>query len=514
MIERSSIKHDKGPLYLYYLRDDKYCIRLSSRKSDVRKVRIWYCEKYDNKLLKINGILKSVEMKKVYTTNESDIFLGVVPFKGITFSYFFELIDESNNSLYYGNFSFADKPFNDVMDMFDGVTYLLTKTSIKANKGFMGGVIYQIFVERFCPTDEVSENWYTAPIKGELRTNGTFKGITSKLDYLKELSVDAIYLTPIFVSRTAHRYDVEDYFALDPLLGTEDDFKTLVNKTHKKGIKVILDVVFNHTSANHFAFQDVIRNQSKSEYKDWYFINKYPVKIEKNANYKCFSTAAYLPKLNTDNEMVQKYLFTACKKYITEFNVDGFRIDVSDEISFDFLRKLNKLCKDLKSDFMIYGEIWFDPTLYLSGDMFDSFMNYRFYDLIRKILHKDITLDQFNGYLQDMYSRINVNAINSILNLVSSHDSERFFYQVHENYDLFKMGYAMLFLLPGATMLYYGEENALGGSTDPDNRRGMDFNRNKETFDYIKRLSEIKHIEVFKYGSFNVVYCDKDIYVI
>ena len=144
-------------------------------------------------------------------------------------------------------------------------------------------VVYQIFPERFCNGDNSINPEYVMPWGKEdnltyySRYGGDIKGITSKLNYLEDLGIDVIYMTPIFKSKTAHKYDTTDYFNIDPQFGTVESFKELVDKAHAKGIKIILDAVFNHSGEDFFAFKDVLKNQQQSKYKDWYFIDSYPV---------------------------------------------------------------------------------------------------------------------------------------------------------------------------------------------------------------------------------------------
>lgn len=500
-MEKSAIIFEKNRDYIYHLQDDIYEVKILTKRDDIESVEFLYNDKYFNKDGHLLVPSTSLILLKKYITNYHDVFMGRFCFTGVAMSFYFRLKDKKGQVINYGAYHFFNDIFN-VNNMFDAVPYLLKADTFKFPKWSVGGKIYQIFVERFAPTNEYSKNWFE-PTNYFSKLNGTLKGITKNLGYIKNLGMDAIYMTPIFKSPTNHKYDVEDYYTIDSNFGNRDDLLLLVEKAHELDLKVIIDLVFNHTSTNFFAFQDLLLNQEKSQYKDWYIVSEYPVKIEENPKYKCFSRVKEMPKLNTANEEVQNYLIDVALNYIQYFKIDGIRMDVADEIDLTFLRRFRKKVKSYNENIMIYGEIWFDSASYLQGDIFDSVMNYQFYSNVFSLINHEITADEFGDNIDIMYSRVHLDVQNELLNLISSHDTERACSRLNYRYDLLKIAFSLMYLMKGSLMIYYGEEKCLGGRGSEDNRRGMIFKENDVITPLVRNLSEIKEIASFKRGDYH-----------
>ena len=500
-MEKSAIIFEKNRDYIYHLQDDIYEVKILTKRDDIESVEFLYNDKYFNKDGHLLVPSTSLILLKKYITNYHDVFMGRFCFTGVAMSFYFRLKDKKGQVINYGAYHFFNDIFN-VNNMFDAVPYLLKADTFKFPKWSVGGKIYQIFVERFAPTNEHSKNWFDHTNYFS-KLNGTLKGITKNLGYIKNLGMDAIYMTPIFKSPTNHKYDVEDYYTIDSNFGNRDDLLLLIEKAHKLDLKVIIDLVFNHTSTNFFAFQDLLLNQEKSQYKDWYIVSEYPVKIEENPKYKCFSRVKEMPKLNTANEEVQNYLIDVALNYIQYFKIDGIRMDVADEIDLTFLRRLRKKVKSYNENIMIYGEIWFDSASYLQGDIFDSVMNYQFYSNVFSLINHEITADEFGDNIDIMYSRVHLDVQNELLNLISSHDTERACSRLNYRYDLLKIAFSLMYLMKGSLMIYYGEEKCLGGRGSEDNRRGMIFKENHVITPLVRNLSEIKEIASFKRGDYH-----------
>lgn len=500
-MEKSAIIFEKNRDYIYHLQDDIYEVKILTKRDDIESVEFLYNDKYFNKDGHLLVPSTSLILLKKYITNYHDVFMGRFCFTGVAMSFYFRLKDKKGQVINYGAYHFFNDIFN-VNNMFDAVPYLLKADTFKFPKWSVGGKIYQIFVERFAPTNEYSKNWFE-PTNYFSKLNGTLKGITKNLGYIKNLGMDAIYMTPIFKSPTNHKYDVEDYYTIDSNFGNRDDLLLLVEKAHELDLKVIIDLVFNHTSTKFFAFQDLLLNQEKSQYKDWYIVSEYPVKIEENPKYKCFSRVKEMPKLNTANEEVQNYLIDVALNYIQYFKIDGIRMDVADEIDLTFLRRLRKKVKSYNENIMIYGEIWFDSASYLQGDIFDSVMNYQFYSNVFFLINHEITADEFGDNIDIMYSRVHLDVQNELLNLISSHDTERACSRLNYRYDLLKIAFSLMYLMKGSLMIYYGEEKCLGGCGSEDNRRGMIFKENDVITPLVRNLSEIKEIASFKRGDYH-----------
>ena len=350
-------------------------------------------------------------------------------------------------------------------------------------------VFYQIFVDRFARANfskddsYISMAWEDKPSPVSF-AGGDLLGIVDKLDYLKDLGVNAIYLTPIFRSNSNHKYDIIDYFKIDPHFGDEEDFRKLVENLHTRDMKLVLDGVFNHMSKDNPIFQDALAKQKDSDYFDWFYINE-------DKTYETFAKVTAMPKINTSNEKVQKYLIDVGKYWIEKFDIDGWRLDVSDEISHDFWRAFRKEIKGLKKEAVIIGENWHDGSSFLMGDQFDSIMNYSF---------TKASLDYFKGEIdaKAMAFRLNrvlvrnkdqVNRMN--LNLLDTHDTLRFLTEVDGSEDKLLSGIALMTVFIGTTSMYYGTEIGLEGAYDPDSRRSFLWDRLGEKENLIRKIKEI-----------------------
>ncbi|MCK4258940.1 MAG: glycoside hydrolase family 13 protein [Halanaerobiales bacterium] len=362
-------------------------------------------------------------------------------------------------------------------------------------------IVYQCFPDTFCKIGNIStsielETWGSEPSHFSF-FGGNLKGIISKLDYLSNLNITHLYLTPIFEAKSNHRYDCINYKNIDPLLGNKEDFEELVEKAHSKNIKITLDIVLNHCGVNYFAFQDVLQKQEKSKYKDWFVIEKFPVEVKSyNPNYKCWWNNGNMPEFNFNNPEVRDHLLDICKFWITEYNVDGWRIDVSSEIEIKFLKKLRTELKTLKSDTLLIGENWKDASLFLNdGDTLCGVTNYIYWwKLLTPLLvEKKLNISTFATFLMDVYFKYPHNRVLNNWNIISSHDIPRFISMLENKKDIY---YAVFlqFMLPGTPILYYGDEIGLEGLDDPLNRACMnwdlDFNNNK-LFKWYKLLINI-----------------------
>ena len=361
-------------------------------------------------------------------------------------------------------------------------------------------VFYQIFVDRFHigktkkNTDYIDKKWGELPEpKGFF--GGDIKGITEKLDYLNDLGINAIYLTPIFQSPSNHKYDTIDYETVDEMFGTNSDLKELVENAHQRGIKILLDAVFNHCSYLCKQFQDVLIKGKQSEYYDWFIIHGDRPDLD-NMNYECFAACNYMPKWNTNNNEVQNFLLHIAVKWIKEYGIDGWRLDVADEVSHDFWRNFRKAVKNEKPDAMIIGENWHDAFPWLQGDQFDSIMNYSFTKAcLDYFAFGKYSAKQFCDRLSEILMR-NTDQVNEMmLNLLDSHDTERFLTNAGENKSKLKCALAVMFFFVGMPCIYYGTEIGMSGGYDPDSRRTFDWNENhwdKDLFQTIKELIQLR----------------------
>lgn len=369
------------------------------------------------------------------------------------------------NLAYFNSFQFAY--INDD-DMMQNVEWL------------NNAVFYQIFVDRFCKTDtaksKINAKWCDLPTPTSFY-GGNLDGITENLDYIKGLGATALYLTPIFKSNSNHKYDTIDFYCIDESFGDKESLKKMVTNAHDKGMKVVLDAVFNHVSRDFEQFKDVIKYGKKSKYFDWFVIDG--EKVEQNPpNYACFGDCEYMPKLNTCNKEVQNYLIGVMVYWMRECDVDGWRLDVSDEVSHGFWRKAREAVKSQKSNAALIGENWHNSESFLRGDQFDSIMNYALTKrMIDFWVDESIDGKQLAEQLNSLYMRYSDVTNNMMFNLLDSHDTARFYTQIKKDSNRLLCAIATLIFLPGSFNLYYGTDILLEGEYDPDCRRTFDFSR-------------------------------------
>ena len=345
---------------------------------------------------------------------------------------------------------------------------------------------------------------------------GDIRGIIEKLDYLKELGINAVYLTPIFQSISNHKYDIRDYRKVDPQFGSLSDVKELVQKAHGMGIRIVMDAVFNHCSMEMEEFEDVLKNGKESPYYEWFLIDgDYP--DPERMNYECFASCNYMPKLNTANAGVQEFLLKIAAYWIKEADIDGWRLDVSDEVSHDFWRRFRKEVKQLKKDCVIIGENWHDAYPYLMGDQYDSIMNYAFtkacldYFARGKFDARQMA-EKLNGNLMRNTEPVN----DMMLNLLDSHDTHRFYTEIGKNKKRLLAAIALLVVFPGAACIYYGTEICMEGSYDPDSRRCFDWEESHwdcAVMQEIKKLLALKQKLVLRYGTVKIKEEEKMLFV-
>ena len=445
----------------------------------------------------------------------------------------------------------------------NGSSFLLTvyKKSYRTPKWFKGGVMYQIFPDRFAKQGSMPditgrirrEDWggepsYQPNKKGKVLNNdffgGNFKGVQSKLPYLKSLGVTVIYFNPVFEAASNHRYDTSDYLKIDPFLGEKSDFEELVEEAKKQGIRVILDGVFNHTGDNsvyfnkYGAYPSIGAYQSKdSPYYSWYSFQNFPDK------YSSWWGIDILPEVNESSEEYQQFIFgeDGVLKTWLKSGIGGYRLDVADELPDFFLEKLRKSVKSGDKEAIIIGEVWEDASdkisyserkKYLQGKELDSVMNYPWKDAIINYLlsEKSEVLLRAIRLIIDHYPK---QTVDCLMNILGTHDTPRILtvlggihcnnkeemalktaYLTPENkqkaIEKLKMAALLQFTLPGVPCIYYGDENGMEGHIDPFCRRCFDWERlNESLIAYYKQLGEIReeHKDIFSDGEWKEVCC-------
>lgn len=496
-MEYSAIFHDMDKRFCYAIDKDLFVIRVQVKKDDMKEVILHYEDKYIP--MERKDTRMTLPMKKVATSQFHDYYEAQLQMHLICLRYFFEFTDMQGEKVYYGNYEFDKECITNRDRMFDCPQNLREEEMFEVPQWAANKVVYQIFPSRFATTQPVDKKlWYKAPITPMDDLHGNLRGIIEHLDYIKNLGIDVVYLTPIFKSNSCHKYDTIDYYQVDPSFGTTEDLKELVQKSHERGMKVVLDAVYNHSGREFFAFQDILEKGEKSKYLDWYFIDELPPRGEwgEIPNFKCFGYYGGMPKLNLKNPEVEKYITDVACYWIKECDIDGWRLDVGDEISHFFWKNFRKAIKAVKKDMLIIGEIWHYAGDFLEGDEWDTVMNYPFYlNLIDLLADEKINVSQFVQNLGYLKGRLNKKCYPLMWNLIDSHDTARFLHLCHDNKKKQHLAAAFQLLLPGMPMVYYGDEYAMPGANDPDCRRGMYWDeeyQDKEMYNWYKKLMQIR----------------------
>lgn len=500
-MNKEAIFHKMDKEYAYALNKNNFLIKLKVKKDDLKEIKLYYCDKYLRKYGRKEGRLYHKKMTKVFSDGIHDYYEVEIDVDVICLRYFFKLIG-NDETLYYGNYRFFNKIINDIGEMFDFSQQVRVEEIFDIPYWAEGAIVYQIFPDRFSRTDsDTGDIWYDPPkLFSRNKYGGTLKGITQHLNYLEDLGIQVIYLTPIFKSSSDHKYNTDDYMKIDEDFGTEQDFIELVNECHKRNIKIILDGVFNHSGFMFGPFVDIMEKQEKSRYKDWYYIKEFPVEISfngriyKKPNWLTFGYASPMPKLNTSNKEVREYIFNVARKYL-ELGIDGWRLDVADEISHDFWKEFRKVVKEVNKDALIIGEVWYESTPWLLGDEYDTVMNYEFSRDIRLIVNdKKYKARNFVNESSFLLGRMHKKVRNYLWNLIDSHDTARFL-TLSGSKNKLKFALALQMVFPGMPMIYYGDEIGMEGKDDPDCRRGMIWDekkQDKEMLEYYKKWINLR----------------------
>lgn len=384
-------------------------------------------------------------------------------------------------------------------------------------------VFYQIFPDRFANGDHTNDpsnvrEWLSSPtIKGF--HGGDIQGVIDHLDYLVDLGVNAIYFNPIFQAASTHRYDTSDYLRIDPKLGDMDDFHNLIQEAHRRGIRIILDGVFNHCGRGFYAFSDILENEMDSPYLNWFHVKALPLDAYGSGeavNYLGWWGYKSLPKFNTDEPAVRKYLLHVAKFWI-EQGADGWRLDVPNEIDDDaFWAEFRSVVKSANPEAYIVGEIWDGNPRWVGENHFDGLMNYPVRDAVFDVISGTKTALQFGDKVESLLKLYPDENTRSMLVLLGSHDTRRMLRKVNGKKEKMKLAAVFPFVYPGAPCIYYGDEIALDGGKDPDCRRAFPWNErlwDQDMRAWFQRLIQIRIQEpVLRRGDFQRVFANDRCY--
>lgn len=360
-------------------------------------------------------------------------------------------------------------------------------------------VFYQIFPDRFAKSERLSkprnlEGWYEKPTIHGYK-GGDLLGVAENLDYLTDLGVNALYLCPVFASGSNHRYHTHDYFQVDPLLGGTPALDELLAAAHARGVRVVLDGVFNHASRGLLQFHDIMENGRQSPYVDWFHVNGFPLNAYGGGplGYDAWWGLPALPKFNTANPAVREFLWSVAEFWLRR-GIDGWRLDVPNEIDDDeFWREFRRRCRAINPEAYLVGEIWDGAGRWLKGDIFDGVMNYQLNRAIlglvaRDLAHEELARSGLNGIhplssesfastVTGLLAAYPAEAMFSQLNLLGSHDTPRVLTALKGDTAALRQALLLLFSWPGAPCVYYGDEIGLLGGHDPACRAGMPWAR-------------------------------------
>ncbi|MDR0299381.1 MAG: glycoside hydrolase family 13 protein [Streptococcaceae bacterium] len=532
-MNKAAIYHRPESEFAFLSKDNLVNIRLRTALDDLVQVELYFGDPYDLSTISSDNenedkaIWKHevAKMGKVASTDTHDYYQVAVKLPHKRMHYLFVLTSKTGEKFIYtdrGLIDYSDERISEKYSPFS-LPFFHDVDKYKTPEWVKSTVWYQIFPERFANGDKSNDpenvkDWEdTEKIGRGDFYGGDLQGIIDHLDHLTELGVNGLYLTPIFKAPSNHKYDTVDYMEIDPHFGDKATFKQLVEDCHARGIKVMLDAVFNHIGDKSLVWQDVLKNQEKSKYADWFHINNWPVGYEgtkefepnMSRDYETFSYSPHMPKLNTSNPEVEEYLLAVADYWIREFDIDGWRLDVANEVDHQFWKKFRRTCDVAKKDFYVVGEVWHSAQTWLNGDEFTAVMNYFYTDAIldyfvKNKLSMNAMVSQLNQQL--MLYRDETNG--AMFNILDSHDTERLLHACAEDVDLFKQVIAFTYLQPGNPCVYYGDEIGMTGGNDPDCRRPMNWdleNHNPDRFWFFHDLIalRLKNSDLLTMGTMN-----------
>lgn len=486
-MNKSSILHIPLSQYAFANDERTLTIRLRAAKNDLTRVTLYYgdraCPRSPLEMFPLS--MKVAAVDEDFDYYETTF---ISPFTRVC--YYFHIETEEEGYYYYSDQFHSRLPHFFIHDQmiesrseYYQYPFILRSEILDAPTWFKEAVVYNIFPDSFASSKR-SINKQGVEIKREdntlckSRLGGTIRGVLENLDYIKDLGFTCVYFNPIFAAGEYHKYDLLNYYQIDPCFGRNEDFKELVEEIHARGMRIIIDGVFNHCGWYFFAFEDVIKNQEASAYKDWFYQLNFPVKRPvdryESLTYDCFAYEKKMPKLNTANIEVQEYFEEVCRYWIREYHIDGWRLDVANEIDRNFWRKFRIAAKKANPEVVLIGEVWENSETWLRGDAFDSTMNYEFRNQCRDFFGlQTIDAYTFSNRIRRMLYRYPKNMALSQLNLLDSHDVPRFMSICNESKLCYELSLIFLFLSPGVPCLFYGDELGVEGIKEEEYRKPM-----------------------------------------
>lgn len=512
-----ALHHQAKSLYAYIYKKNEMILTFRASAEDDLNVYIWHGDKYewDNK--------KKTAMEPFFSDGVFTYYRVTLTIPTYRLSYYFEVAGE-NEVRYFTEFGVKETMTKKDEELFIFHYPYLNQTDVHTPPEWVkDAIFYQIFPERFCNGDESLNPegclpWGSKPEPDNFM-GGDLKGIISRMDYLAALGINCIYMTPVFASRSNHKYDTTDYMKIDPQFGTAEDLKELVDKAHEKGIRVLLDAVFNHSGVDFEPFQKALADNG-SDYYNWFHFLADKVTPEDVAKltapdpeirgtdgripfdkalYETFAHTPFMPKINTAHPAAREYFLQVGEYWVRECGIDGWRLDVSNEVDHRFWRDFADRIKAIDPEAYVIGEIWHDSTPWLQGDQYDAVMNYPIQYLCYKFFaDRTMTAREFQRDFGKVLLRYTRQVNEVMMNLLDSHDTARFINSCQGDKRRSLLAFGFLSTIPGAPLLYYGTEIGLTGDQDPDCRKCMVWEEDqwdKETLEIIKGYLSLRNSE-------------------
>lgn len=507
-MNRSAVLHIPMSQYAFAEAEDIFTVRIRVAKGDLDSCTLFYG---DRACMQSPVVFTETEMKVCWQDELYDYFEKTITGSPKRICYYFRLCKGDEWAYYYADAFHTQLPD---MVMEDGFVvegrseyyqypYVLREEILKEPEWFLNAVVYNIFPDSFADdyrsvSNLGNEITGTDGQKYRSKRGGTINGILQNLDYIEDLGFNCLYLNPVFAAGEYHKYDIVDYYNIDPCMGTKEDFRKLTEEVHKRGMHIIIDGVFNHCSWHFPFFEDVILKGEKSEYADWFYDLRFPVERPKNQGevppYACFAYEPKMPKLNTSNQKVQEYFAQVGKYWIEQFHVDGWRLDVANEVDRNFWRTFRKAVKEANPEAVLIGEVWENAENWLKGDMFDSVMNYDFRKHCRDYFAMGRTAASgFADSMTDMLLRYPIQISRGQLNLLDSHDVARFLSLCSGDQGKWMAAFAYLCMAPGVPSVFYGDEKLIQGVKEDEYRSPMPWDKEKtETEAFVRKVIQIR----------------------
>lgn len=463
-ILREVVEHRANAEDGHAVSETEIVLRLRTRRGDCSGVTLVYIDKY-RYIFDFHGHFSDrfhqVPMERLASDERFDYYEARLVHDMLAINYYFWLECEGD-VLCFGGHGFFEQAQVGPDQLF--TMPLLQKDDVYAVPDWaQEAIVYQIFVDSFYRGDGYRTqpgdlDWYGRERhRGHL--GGTLQGILDKLDYLQDLGVNTLYLTPVFESASNHKYNIGDFYAVDPRFGSNEALAALVREVHRRGMRILLDVVLHASGIEFFAFQDLLARGVESAYVDWYQVDGFPLRLENPPNYRSWGYVYNLPKFDLANPRVRDYLLDVLVYWIREVGIDGWRLDTADEVSHNFWREARRRVKAANPEALLVGEVWYDARPWLGGDQLDTVMNYSFHGAVADFFARGtLTARQFSQRLAWTRGRYRWPAWQILWNLIGSHDTARFLTEAGGDVARVRLAVLFQFTYPGVPYIYYGDE--------------------------------------------------------